>query len=129
MEDKLNGYTLKHYPFPTKRYCQTLELKDDSELIAEYRKAHSPACFWPEIGEGIKSVGILGMDIFISGNRLFMIVETKVDFNWDEAFARLATLPRQAEWEAFVGRFQVAADGAKSDEKWHLMDLMFRLPE
>ena len=57
MEDKKNGYKSKRYDFPTKRYCQTLDLKDDPELIEEYKKRHGQACHWPEIGEGIKSVG------------------------------------------------------------------------
>lgn len=93
MEDKKNGYKSKHYDFPTKRYCQTLDLKDDPELIKEYRKRHGQECYWPEIGEGIKSVGILEMEIYLCGNRLFMIVETPLDFDWDTAFSRLAGLP------------------------------------
>ena len=83
MEDKKNGYKSKHYDFPTKRYCQTLDLKDDPELIKEYKKRHGQECYWPEIGEGIKSVGILEMEIYLCGNRLFMIVETPLDFDWD----------------------------------------------
>ena len=50
MEDKKNGYKSKHYDFPTKRYCQTLDLKDDPELIKEYKKRHGQECYWPEIG-------------------------------------------------------------------------------
>ena len=65
MEDKKNGYKSKRYDFPTKRYCQTLDLKDDPELIEEYKKRHGQACYWPEIGEGIKSVGILEMEIYL----------------------------------------------------------------
>lgn len=89
---------MKEYGIPTKRYCQTLDLKDDPELISEYRKRHTENEAWPEILQGIRSVGILEMEIYILDNRLFMIVETPFDFDWDEAFARLATLPRQEEW-------------------------------
>ena len=56
-----------------------------------------------------------------------MIVETPVDFDWDSAFARLATMPRQAEWEAFVAAFQGCAADAKSDEKWQMAERMFHL--
>jgi L-rhamnose mutarotase len=56
-----------------------------------------------------------------------MIVETPLDFNWDEAMAKLATLPRQAEWEAFVAKFQQCAENATSDQKWQMMERMFRL--
>lgn len=112
---------------PTKRYCQTLDLKDDPALIAEYRKRHCENEAWPEILEGIRSVGILEMEIYILDNRLFMIVETPLDFDWDEAFARLATLPRQEEWETYMSIFQVARPGATSAEKWRMMERMFHL--
>ena len=118
---------MKNYGVPVKRYVQTLELKDDPELIALYRKAHSKEESWQEIRDGIRQVGILEMEIYILGSRLVMIVETGLDFNWDEAMARLATLPRQQEWEAYVARFQQCAEGATSDEKWQMMERMFYL--
>lgn len=124
-----NGYRVKQYDGPVKRYCQTLSLKDNPELISAYRKAHSKEEAWPEIREGIRSVGILEMEIYILGNKLFMIVETPLDFDWDEAMKKLATLPRQAEWEECVANFQQCAKGATSDEKWQMMERMFYLYE
>ena len=118
---------MRRYDVPVKRYCQTLDLRDEPELIAQYRRLHSEEENWPEIREGIRKVGILEMEIYILGNRLFMIVETPLDFDWDKAMAELATLPRQAEWEAVVGRFQQCREGATSDEKWQMMERMFRL--
>ena len=73
------------------------------------------------------AVGILEMEIYILGTRLVMIVETAPDFQWDEAMARLATLPRQEEWEAHVAQFQQCAAGATSDQKWQMMERMFHL--
>jgi L-rhamnose mutarotase len=110
-----------------KRYVQFLEIEDDPELIAEYRKWHSEEHNWPEIREGIRQVGILEMEIYILGNRLVMIVDAPADFDWQEAMNRLATQPRQAEWEAFVARFQGCRADARSDEKWQPMERMFRL--
>lgn len=124
---KQTGYKMKEYGIPTKRYCQTLDLKDDPELIAEYRKRHTENEAWPEVLQGIRSIGILEMEIYILGNRLFMIVETPLDFDWDEAFARLAALPRQEEWETYMSIFQVARPGATSAEKWRMMERMFHL--
>lgn len=124
---KKDGYRVKEYHGPVKRYCQTLDLKDDPQLIEEYIKRHSEAEAWPEIRAGIQEVGILEMEIYILGNRLFMIVETPLDFEWDTAMEKLAALPRQAEWEEYMSVFQVAAPGATSAEKWKLMDRMFYL--
>jgi L-rhamnose mutarotase len=106
-----------------------LELREDPELIGEYRKAHRPENLWPEISAGIRAVGIRDMEIFLEGNRLFMVIETATDFDFDRQMGLLATLPRQAEWEAFVARFQKTSPDATSGEKWRLMDSIFKLPE
>lgn len=121
------GYLTKEYCGPVKRYCQTLDLRDNPELIAIYRRRHSQEEIWPEVLEGIRAVGILEMEIYIRGTRLFMIVETPADFDWDSAMARLSTLPRQAEWEDYMSGFQQAAKGLSSTEKWQPMERMFHL--
>lgn len=129
MENKAtNGYPVNiKYAGPTKRFCQTLDLRDNPELIAEYRRRHAEDSVWPEVLEGIRAVGILEMEIYILGTRLFMIVEAPEDFNWDEAMAKLAKLPRQEEWENYMADFQNAAKGASSNEKWQMMERMFHL--
>ena len=128
MEERKQGYKVKEYQGPVKRYCQILNLKDDdASFIAEYRKRHSEGEVWPETLAAIREIGILEMEIYILGTRLFMIVETPLDFDWDSAFSRLATLPRQAEWEDYVASFQNAEAGASSDEKWRMMERMFYL--
>lgn len=124
---KTEGYRVKSYSQPVKRYCQTLSLRDNPELIEAYKKVHGKEEAWPEIRAGIREVGILEMEIYILGSKLFMIVETPLDFDWDTAMARLATLPRQAEWEEYVAKFQQCAEGATSDEKWQMMERMFYL--
>ncbi len=124
---KTEGYKVKEYGGPVKRYCQTLDLRDDPALIAEYKRLHSEEFQWREIREGIRAVGILEMEIYLLDNRLFMIVETPLDFDWDEAMARLASLPRQAEWEATVAAFQLCRPGSTSAEKWRMMTRIFHL--
>ena len=69
------------------------------------------------------------MEIYIHDNKLFMIVETPLDFEWDTAMARLATLPRQAEWEDYVAMFQQCEKGSSSDQKWQPMERIFHLYE
>jgi len=111
----------------TKRYVQTLDLRDDPEMIREYRKWHSEEYHWKEIVDGIRAVGILEMEIYILGTRLVMIVETSEDFDWQEGMRRLAQQPRQAEWEAFVSKMQGCSPDASSNEKWQMMERMFHL--
>ena len=106
-----------------KRYCQTLTLVDDEKMIAQYIEAH--AHVWPEVIEGQREVGILDMQIYRKGRSLFMIMDVKDDFDFQKDMAKLATLPRQAEWEAYVSQFQGCRPGARSDEKWKLMERIF----
>ena len=106
---------------------QFLKISDNPELVAQYRKWHSEEYSWEEVREGIRQVGILEMEIYILGSYLVMIVDAPADFEWAEAMDRLATLPRQAEWEAFVSQFQGCAADARSDEKWQPMERMFYL--
>lgn len=121
------GYLQRQYEGRTKRYVQMLDLRDDPELIREYRRWHSEEYQWKEIRDGIRAVGILEMEIYILGNHLVMIVDTPADFDWTAAMNRLATLPRQAEWEALVSRLQGCRPDARSDEKWQMAERMFYL--
>ena len=106
-----------------KRYCQTLTLVDDEELIAKYVEAH--AHVWPEIIAGQRAVGIVDMQIYRRGRSLFMIMDTADDFDFERDMARLAGLPRQAEWEAYVAQFQGCAADASSADKWQMMERIF----
>jgi L-rhamnose mutarotase len=112
-----------------KRYCKTLTLKDDPALIEEYRKVHRPGGAWPEIARGMKEVGILDMEIYITGNRLFMIMDTVPDFNHEQAMEKLASKPRQSEWEAHVAQFQGTSREASAEEKWKLIERIYKLGE
>ncbi len=72
-----------------KRYCLALDLKDDAELIAEYEQIHKNV--WPQNIQGIKDAGITVMDIYRTGNRLFMIMEVSDDFSFEKKAAADAT--------------------------------------
>ena len=121
------GYRQKEHKVAVKRYVQTMDLKDDPQLVAEYRRRHSEEHAWKEIRDGIREVGILEMEVYLLGTRSVMVVDTPLDFDWDSAMARLATLPRQQEWEEYMAMFQQCRADATSDEKWQMMDLIFYL--
>jgi len=110
-----------------KRFCKTLTLKDDPSLIADYKKVHSPAETWPEITQGMRDVGILNMEIYIFGTRLFMIMDTVPEFDHEKAMKELASKPRQSEWEAYVSRFQNTSAEATADDKWQVMECIYEM--
>ena len=110
-----------------KRFCKTLTLEDDPQLIIDYKKVHARDAVWPEITAGMMEVGILDMEIYIVGRRLIMIMDTVPDFDHESAMVELADKPRQSEWEAYVSRFQRTSAEASADEKWQLMERIYKL--
>jgi L-rhamnose mutarotase len=110
-----------------KRYCKTLTLKDDPKLIEAYKRIHAPGAAWPEITAGMREVGIIDMEIYIYDTRLFMIMDTVPDFDHDKAMQELSKKPRQTEWEALVSKFQQTSPEATADEKWQLMEQIYKL--
>ena len=110
-----------------KRYCLALDLIDDPQLIAEYEHLHKRENARPEIIKSIRDAGISRMDIYRTGNRLFMIMETTDDFSFEKKSAMDAANPRVEEWEQFVWKFQQPLPWAKQGEKWILMNQIFEL--
>ena len=109
----------------TKRYCLTMDLKDDPELIASYKRYHEKV--WPEIIESIKSAGIQDMEIYLLGTRMFMIMEVDETFSFEKKAEADAKNPKVQEWERLMWRFQQALPEARPGEKWLLMDRIFKL--
>lgn len=108
-----------------KRFCLALDLKDDPKLIAEYESYHRAV--WPEILQSIRDSGILHMEIYSTGNRLFMIMETRDDFSFDSKSTSDAVNPKVQEWETLMWKYQQALPHANPGEKWKMMDLIFSL--
>lgn len=108
-----------------RRYCLALDLKDDPALIAQYKDYHQKV--WPEIVEQIESSGIMALDIYLTGNRLFMIMEVNEDFSFEKKAAMDLNNPKVQEWENLMWEFQKALPHAKRGEKWILMEKIFEL--
>lgn len=108
-----------------KRYCLALDLKNDPQLIAEYEKYHEK--IWDEITKSIIDSGILDMEIYRLGNRLFMIMETEDNFSFEAKSKADADNPKVQEWETLMWKYQQALPMAKEGEKWILMDKIFKL--
>jgi L-rhamnose mutarotase len=101
----------------SKRFCLTLDLKNDPELIRQYEEYHKSV--WPEIIQSIRSSGIRGMEIYRFGDRLCMIMETEDDFSFERKQA--------LDWENLMWNFQQPVKGVAPGEKWMLMDKIFDL--
>jgi L-rhamnose mutarotase len=110
-----------------KRYCLALDLKDDPQLIAEYEHWHKAENSWPEIRKSILDAEIRDMQIYRTGNRLFMIMETSDRYVAEKKEQMDALSSIVQEWERFMSTFQQPLPWAKEGEKWVLMEQIFQL--
>ncbi len=108
-----------------RRYCLTLDLKDDPKLIAEYKRYHEK--IWPEITRSIKDSGIEDMEIYLFGTRMFMIMEVNENFSFEKKAELDRRSPKVQEWEQLMWKFQQALPQAKPGEKWLPMEKIFSL--
>ena len=109
----------------TKRYCLTLDLKDDPKLIAEYQRYHEK--IWPEITKSIRDAGILDMEIYLLGTRMFMMMEADESFSFEKKAKADAANAKVREWEELMWKFQKPLPNAKPGEKWLRMERIFKL--
>lgn len=110
-----------------KKYCLALDLKDDESLIEEYERFHQAENIWPEITESIRGSGIRNMEIYRTGNRLFMIIEADDTFSFEQKALLDDQNPKVREWESLMSTFQQSLPWAKEGEKWVLMKKIFEL--
>lgn len=108
-----------------KKYCLTLDLQDDPNLIEEYTTWHKNV--WPEIKDSISSSGITNLEIYIYANRLCMIMETDDTFSFEKKTEMDSLNPKVQEWEQLMWKYQKQLSGAKPGEKWVLMKNIFTL--
>ncbi len=108
-----------------KRYALTLDLKPDPALIEAYEAHHQAV--WPEILEHIRQSGILNMEIYRFGTRLFMIMETVPEFSFEHKAQLDAANEAVQRWEEKMWAYQQPVPGAPTGEKWVLMDKIFEL--
>lgn len=110
-----------------RRFCLTLDLKNDPQLIAEYNRHHEK--IWSEITRSIKDSGIEDMEIYLLGTRMFMIMEVNDSFSFEAKAAADQLNPKVQEWEKLMWTFQESLPQAKPGEKWLLMERVFKLED
>jgi L-rhamnose mutarotase len=108
-----------------RRFCLALDLKDDPTLITDYKRHHEK--IWPEIAESIRDSGIVDLEIYLLGTRLFMIMEVNESFSFEAKAAADRLNPNVQQWEDLMWRFQQPLPQAAPGEKWMLMERIFRL--
>lgn len=108
-----------------RRYCLALDLKNEEAAISEYKRYHQK--IWPEIRDSIFAAGIHDMEIYLLGQRLFMIMEVADDFSFANKAAADAANPKVQEWETLMESFQQPLPESRPGQKWVLMERVFSL--
>lgn len=108
-----------------KRYCLTLDLKNDPTLIGEYEEYHKHV--WPEIEKSIRDAGVINLEIYRMGTRMFMILEAEDFFTFEKKSSMDAANPKVQEWETLMWKFQQPIPGSRPGEKWLLMEKIYGL--
>jgi L-rhamnose mutarotase len=109
----------------SKRYCLALDLINDPDLITQYEIYHQEV--WPEILKSIKDSGIQHMEIYRTGNRLFMIMETSDEFTFERKVTMDMNNSKVQQWEELMWKYQQALPHARPGEKWVLMNKIFEV--
>lgn len=103
-----------------------MDLKNDAGLIAAYDEYHRNV--WPEVLDSIGDSGIEHMEIYRTGNRLFMVMEVNDSFSFAQKARMDADNPKVQEWEVLMWKYQQALPTARPGEKWILMEKVFQFP-
>ena len=109
-----------------KSFAMTLHLKDDPKTIETYKEYHRNV--WPEVEQSLKAVGIVSMQIFLLGRRLFMYMETTDDFEAQRDFPKYLEMdPKCKEWDALMCTYQEKVPEAGEDDWWATMERVYNL--
>ena len=111
-------------PCAVRRYALALDLVDDPARIEAYEEAHRNV--WPEVLGHLRAHGVLGMEIYRLGTRLFMVMEVDPDCYDPERMAREAAEdPAIVRWETWMWTYQLPTPWTPAGEKWVPMRRIF----
>jgi len=117
----------KHTRRNMPRHCLTLDLQDDPQKIAEYKRHHEK--IWPEVRDSLLNAGVTAMEIYLTGTRMFMIMDVSDDFSIEKKAAMDRANPKVQEWEALMANFQAVPPGADPVRRWAVMEKVFDLQD
>jgi len=107
------------------RHCLTFDLQNDPKKIAEYKRRHEK--IWPVVRDSLYAAGVVDMEIYLTGTRMFMIMDVNDSFSLDKKAAMDRANPKVQEWEASMAEFQDVPEGADPVRRWTPMEKVFDL--
>jgi L-rhamnose mutarotase len=109
------------------RLCLTLDLKNDEAAISEYKRYHRK--IWPEVKDSLIAAGVIDMEIYLMGTRMFMIMDVNDTFSLSAKAAADAVNTKVQEWETIMHGFQAKLPQSGTEQWWVVMDRVFNLSD
>lgn len=107
------------------RHCLTLDLRNDPEKIAAYKRYHQK--IWPEVRDSLYAAGVKEMEIYLGNLHLVIVMDVSDEFTFERKAAMDAANPKVLEWEELMGNFLATPEGADPVKRWTVMDRVFDL--
>jgi L-rhamnose mutarotase len=113
-----------------RRECFAVDLKDDPACIESYKHWHRAGGPPPDVTRSLRAAGIAALDIYLIGNRLFMIIDFEPKYSADAKAAVDAANPQVRAWNALMNEMQQELPFARSDAasgKWRALEHIYSL--
>jgi L-rhamnose mutarotase len=114
------------------RQCFALDLKDDPAAIESYKRWHRPGGPPVEMTRSLRDAGIVALDIYLIGNRLFMVMDSDAGSVAGSKSTDDSENPHVQAWEALMGTMQQELPFPRHDSgagKWQRMEHIYSLAE
>ena len=112
------------------RRCFALDLQDDAAVIERYKRWHRPGAPPAEVTRSLRAAGIAALDIYLIGNRLFMIMDSDPTAASGAKSTDDSNGPHVQAWEALMGELQQELPFPRKESsagKWQLLEHIYSL--
>ncbi len=114
----------------TIRKCFAVDINNDPELVARYRKLHEPGGPPKAVTDSIRADDIRVLEIYLVGDRMFMIMEQGDDFDAEAKAERDAVDPEVTAWDEMMkSTYQKRLPFAPEGTTWIEMEQIYSLEE
>jgi L-rhamnose mutarotase len=113
-----------------RRECFAVDLKDHPSHIESYRHWHRPGGPPREVTRSLRAAGIAALDIYLIGNRLFMVIDFASHYSAAAKAAADASNPHVQAWNALMNGLQQELPFPGGDAvsgKWRPMEHIYSL--
>ncbi|PZQ61272.1 MAG: L-rhamnose mutarotase [Sphingomonas taxi] len=113
----------------TRRHVLLVDIADEPAAIAAYEAWHAAGAVPAAIVSSIRAAGVTAMDIYRSGDRLVMVMDTDAGFDAAAKAAADAADPAVRAWERQMDTVQRPLPWAEPGVKWTTARRIFSLAE